>query len=288
MATPAMSQPATASLMNAGKPVTGNATGAFNSTTGGGANAALVTNMPGTQNPAASGTATGTGVGATNPVMAGAVPTVGNITDGTGSNGQQQAQLDSKQLTDIYGKGIGGLINNQINTQSGVASSADNTVLGSTTSAINSTGATLATDLSGSGLNSGIMQNYDASMAPTIAQNQQNLSTQLANSGVGANSSTTALAQADLTAQTQAQQSGVAAQLTSTQLADTLALNQSDTSTLANMGSNANSSVNGLLTNSQQAASKEVSSSGWNILGDVLNSAGTVGAQVYDSYSSNN
>lgn len=109
-----------------------------------------------------------------------------NTATSSGYGGQSNI---GKQLTDIYGKGVGGSFNYLLQGMSGT--------------------------------DSAIFQQYVNSMQPQMAKAQAQLNTGLGSQGVGANSSVNALAQADLQSQFLAQESGVNANLMQTQLQDT-------------------------------------------------------------------
>lgn len=105
------------------------------------------------------------------------VPTSLSSIQGTSAN----AADSDKQLTDIYGAGVGGDINNLLNSIGGV--------------------------------NSTTLQQYDASLQPGFAQAGANLDASLGAGGVSANSSIAALGQANLQAQEQGMEAGENAQL---------------------------------------------------------------------------
>jgi hypothetical protein len=208
-------------------------------------------NMPGptgmtslASNPAGTpGMATGTlpGIPTTNPIMqqgipvGGALPGVGAPTTtgggtflpGGGSPTQaiptSQDTNSQKQLQDVFGKGIGGDIQDVIQNL-------------------------------GSG-DSSYMKAYAAAMAPQNAENLATLNTTLGNSGVSANSSTAAIANADF-------QTGVSTQ----EGLQEQQLQQTDEQNLI-----------GLLTSTEGAANKEASTSIWGDIGGVL---GAVGSDV--------
>jgi len=154
------------------------------------------------------------------------VPTAGlpgtNIA-GTGGNSAQQ----DKQEVDIYGKGVGGDINNLLNSIGGV--------------------------------DSATLQEYTASLQPQEATAQANLNASLGAAGVGANSSVAALGDANLQAQETAAIAGESAQLTQS-------------------GQNLEASI---LQGQQGAAAKEVSESGWNVFGQVLEGVGNVAGAAF-------
>jgi hypothetical protein len=129
----------------------------------------------------------------------------------------------TKQLTDVFGKGIGGDIQNALAN------------LGSN--------------------DSSYMQAYAAAMAPQNAENLATLNTTLGNSGVSANSSTAAIANADF-------QTGVSTQ----EGLQEAQLQQTDEQNML-----------GLLTSTEGAANKEASTSIWGDIGGVL---GAVGSDV--------
>lgn len=124
----------------------------------------------------------------TNPTInAGAVPAVNpiyqpSLNSGTLTNQGNvggaipvaQQPASDKQLTNVFGKGVGGDINSVINN------------LGSNDSTY--------------------MQAYAAAMAPQNAENLATLNTTLGNSGISANSSTAAIANADFQSQVTSQE----------------------------------------------------------------------------------
>jgi hypothetical protein len=92
------------------------------------------------------------------------------------------SQLSDKQLTDIYGKGIGGDLNNLLNSIGGT--------------------------------NSATLQEYEQSLVPQEATAQANLDASLGAGGVSANSSVAAIGNANLQSQETAAIAGETAQLT--------------------------------------------------------------------------
>lgn len=177
------------------------------------------------------------------PVTSGAIPTAATapgipgatplpVTAGTvpsplaGSNPNDL----SKQLTDVYGKGVGGATDALINNL-------------------------------GSG-DSTYMQAYAKAMAQPNAENLATLNTTLGNSGVSANSSTAAIANADFQSNVSAQE-GLQEQQ----------LQQTDEQNLI-----------GLLTGTQGAANKEASTSVWGDIGNVLEGAGQVAAAAIPAF----
>lgn len=141
----------------------------------------------------------------------------------------QQQQQSDKQLTDTFGKGIGGDINSVINN------------LGSNDSTY--------------------MQAYSNAMAGQNAENLSTLNTTLGNAGVGANSSTAAIANADFESNVTSQE-GLQEQQ----------LQQLDEENLI-----------GLLQGTQGAANKEASTSVWGDIGGVLGSIGSdIGSALPD------
>lgn len=172
--------------------------------------------------------AAGLGGVTANPIMQTAAPSSGTLIGG-GAQGAipvSQQQASDKQLTDVYGKGIGGDINSVINN------------LGSNDSTY--------------------MQAYESSMAQPNAENLATLNTTLGNAGVGANSSTQAIADADF-------ETGV----TSQEGLQEAQLQQTDEQNLI-----------GLLSSTEGAANKEASTSVWGDIGSVLSAVGTDAAAV--------
>ena len=155
---------------------------------------------------------------AANPLVPASVAGTVNVPNagGTSSN----AYESNRQLTDIYGKGIGGDMNNLLNS------------IGGTDSAT--------------------LQEYVASLAPQEATASANLNASLGAGGVSSNSSVAALGQANLQAQETAAVAGESANLTQS-------------------GQNLEASI---LTGTEQAATKEVSASGWDVFGQVLSGIG--------------
>lgn len=125
-----------------------------------------VGNAAGSTMPGPSGIADANGVNL-NPIMQQPAATSNLLTPGgiQGAIPVSQQNASDKQLTDTFGKGIGGDINSVINNL-------------------------------GSG-DSSYLQAYQAAMAPVNAENQATLDTTLGNQGVSANSSTAAIANAD-------------------------------------------------------------------------------------------
>ena len=135
------------------------------------------------------------GMGTAGP-SAGLVPgtqTPGSIYNPASSYSSGQTDI-SRQLTDIYGKGVGGSLNYLLQGMSGT--------------------------------DSAIFQQYLASMAPQMAQAQARLTQGLGSMGVSGNSSVQALAQADLQSQFLAQESGVNANLMQQQMQNTIGILQ--------------------------------------------------------------
>ena len=118
-------------------------------------------------------------------------------------------------------------------------------------------GGALASLLSGmSGTDSQILQEYIASLGPQMATAQANVNANLGASGVSANSSVTGLADANL----QSQEFGAIA------------------SESANLTQSQEQMTSQILMGLTPAATKETSSSGWSVFGDVMNGiAGDVG-----------
>lgn len=129
----------------------------------------------------------------TNPYLGATATTPAGGTQGSLYNpasSYSSGQTDiSKQLVDMYGKGVGGSLNYLLQGMSGN--------------------------------DSAIFQQYVASMQPQMAKAQAALNTGLGAQGVSGNSSVNALAQADLQSQFLAQESGVNSQLMQQQLQDT-------------------------------------------------------------------
>ena len=123
------------------------------------------------------------------PGMAGG--TIGGLYNPASSQTSGQTDI-SKQLTDIYGKGVGGSLNYLLQGMSGT--------------------------------DSAIFQQYLASMAPQMAQAQARLTQGLGSMGVSGNSSVQGLAQADLQSQFLAQESGVNANLMQQQMQNTIGI----------------------------------------------------------------
>jgi hypothetical protein len=124
--------------------------------------------------PGASGTLT-----ATNPYVApvSTAPTVASVPTSGGSDGAL-----GKQLTDIYGSGVGGALSSELGSMSGT--------------------------------NSADLQQYEASLAPQMATAQANVNSALGAGGVSSNSSVAAIADANLQSQETAAIAGESAQLT--------------------------------------------------------------------------
>jgi hypothetical protein len=146
----------------------------------------------------------------------------GFITSGTDA-GQNALQ---KQLTDIYGQGTGASLFSLLNSMSGT----DSTVL----------------------------QEYIASLQPQEAVAKANTNAALGAGGVGANSSVTGIADANLQAQEQA----------------------SIASESANLTQNQEQLTAQILEGTEGAAAKEVATSNWSIFGDVLSQVGSDAAQA--------
>jgi hypothetical protein len=160
------------------------------------------------------------GSGGTSAPVAGAGPATPSP---TASESPQQQQELNKQLVDIYGKGEGNLLNSEISN--------------------------LGSD------DSSYMQAYEAAMAPVNAENLSTLNTTLGNSGVGANSSTAAIANADFEAN-----------VTSGEGLQEQQLQMNDLQNLL-----------GLTTGLEGSSQAEVSSSGW---GEFLNSVGSLSSDA--------
>lgn len=136
----------------------------------------------------------------------------GFITNGTDS-GQNALQ---KQLNDIYGAGVGGSLFSLLNNMSGTDST--------------------------------ILQEYIQSLQPQMASAQSNVNAALGAGGVSANSSVSALADANLQSQ---EFSSIAS--------ESAALTQNQEQMTAQ-----------ILEGTESASAKEVASSGWSIFGDVM------------------
>lgn len=132
----------------------------------------------------------------------------------------------NKQLVDVYGKGVGGDL----------------------TSLLSSIG----------GVDSTTLQEYIKSLAPQEATAQANLGAELGASGVGANSSVDAIANANLQAQEFATIAGESANLT-----------QSGQQLQA-----------GVLGGMQNTAAQEVAQSGWDVFGQTLQGLGNLAAST--------
>ena len=113
---------------------------------------------------------------AVNPYVA-PTSTVASVPTSGGSGGDL-----GKQLTDIYGNGVGGALSSELGSMSGT--------------------------------DSAILQEYKASLAPQEATAQANVNAALGAGGVSSNSSVAAIADANLQAQETAAISGESAQLT--------------------------------------------------------------------------
>jgi hypothetical protein len=111
-----------------------------------------------------------------------------------------------------------------------------------------------------SGSNSASLQEYEASLQPQEAAADANLKASLGAGGVSANSSVAALGEANL----QAQETGMIAGEEST-----LTQNQEQLEAQ-------------ILEGTEGAATKEVSESGWNVLGSVLEGVGNVASDFID------
>ena len=149
-----------------------------------------------------------------NPTVPGS-PLVTNAQDG----GQNALQ---KQLTDIYGQGVGN---------------------------------ELQTILEGlGGTDSATYQQYVASLAPQIAQGSATLNSSLGASGVSANSSVGAIANANYQSGVIATESGADSQIMQQGLQDTI----------------------GIVTGTEGAAEQEVAQSGWSVFGKVAEGLGSV------------
>lgn len=109
------------------------------------------------------------------------------------------------------------------------------------------------------GTDSAAFQQFLASMAPVEASSKASLGATLGAEGVGPNSSVNAIAQSNLEAQFNAQAAGVNSQMIQQQLQDTI----------------------GILQGTQGDASKEVASSGWDVLGQVLQGVGNAAGSVF-------
>ncbi len=103
--------------------------------------------------------------------------TVASVPTSGGSGGNL-----GKQLTDIYGNGVGGALSSELGSMSGT--------------------------------NSAILQEYKASLAPQMATAQANVNAALGAGGVSSNSSVAAIADANLQSQETAAIAGESAQLT--------------------------------------------------------------------------
>ena len=113
---------------------------------------------------------------AVNPYVA-PLSTVASVPTSGGSGGEL-----GKQLTDIYGSGVGGALSSELGSMSGT--------------------------------NSAILQEYKASLAPQMATAQANVNAALGAGGVSSNSSVAAIADANLQSQETAAIAGESAQLT--------------------------------------------------------------------------
>lgn len=152
------------------------------------------------------------------------VPTANGTPDLT--SGVDTSKL-SKQLIDEYGKGVGGLLTSEL------------TNLGSA--------------------DSSYMKAYESAMAMPNSEALSTLQTQLGNEGVSGNSSTAALATADLLSQQSAQEGLQEQQLLQSNIAEELGLTQ------------------GL----QSTANKAQQDTGWSIFGSVL---GDIGGAVASTF----
>ena len=133
----------------------------------------------------------------------------------------------AKQYNDIYGKGVGGELSNLIAGMSGT--------------------------------DSAVFQQYLASLQPQIAKGQADLNAHLGASGVSANSSVAALADANYQSGVIATESGADAQIMQQGLQDTI----------------------GIVTGTQQAAEQQVAdSSMWGLFGSLAQTAGSVGGEI--------
>lgn len=113
----------------------------------------------------------------------------GSLYDTTSHYANGQTDI-LKQLVDMYGKGVGGSLDNLLKSMSGIDSS--------------------------------IFQQFLASMKPAEASERAGLNQTLGAEGISGNSSVSALANSNLTAQFNAQAAGVNSQLMTQQLQDTM------------------------------------------------------------------
>jgi len=156
----------------------------------------------------------------------------GSLYDPSSSYSNGQSNID-KQLVDIYGKGVGGMLDNLLKGMSGE--------------------------------DSAIFQQWLKSMQPVEASERASLQGSLGAGGVSANSSVNAIASSNLESQFNAQAAGVNSQLMQQQMQDTL----------------------DVLMGVRGDAAKEVSSSGWGVLAEVMNNiTGDVGNLMGGSYKS--
>lgn len=117
----------------------------------------------------------------------------GSLYDPSTSPGYHDGQSNiGKQLTDMYGKGVGGMLDNLLKGMSGT--------------------------------DSAIFQQWLASMKPVEASERAGLQGTLASEGVSGNSSVSAIANSNLTGEFNAQAAGVNSQLMQSQLQDTLSI----------------------------------------------------------------
>ncbi len=133
----------------------------------------------------------------------------------------------NKQLNDIYGKGVGGDLSSLLNSIGGV--------------------------------DSATLQEYIKSLVPQEASSQATLDAGLGASGVGANSSVSAIANSNLQAQEFATIAGESANLT-----------QSGQQLQAN-----------ILGEMQNTASQEVAQSGWDFAAPILGAVGNVAGDMF-------
>lgn len=214
-------------LINLGKPVTGN-TGLPNPINNmgiipnsappsniGAHNGGIISGNPLTQTAAIPTAGFGTPVSSPATTIAGATP-------GASPSTPIVTKDEKNQLVDIYGKGTGNLIASEIGN------------LGSN--------------------DSSYMQAYDKAMAVQNAENLATLNTTLGNEGIGANSSTAAIENADFMSGVTSQEGFQEQQLQMNDLAQLLGLTES----------------------TEDASQKEVSSSVLGDIGDVLTAVGDV------------
>jgi hypothetical protein len=127
--------------------------------------------------------------------MMGSTPSdtsTGSLYDPSTSPGYNGQSNIGKQLTDMYGKGVGGMLDNLLKGMSGD--------------------------------DSAIFQQWLASMKPVEASERAGLQGTLASEGVSGNSSVSAIANSNLTGEFNAQAAGVNSQLMQSQLQDTLSI----------------------------------------------------------------